>query len=141
MIAIRNLSASLDFLSHVYFLWKNINWSGGFLQTTKQQGAGSTIQSNHIEHVSHLFSRNKWAITLQNCAQFHMWQFRQDLFGSWGKNPPESDFLRNRGGPIKDFFIIASILPSMIIICKLLHRHKFNRDSDNDNLNFSATPR
>ncbi|BFG14581.1 hypothetical protein CerSpe_008550 [Prunus speciosa] len=25
----------------------------------KQQGAGSTIQSNEIEHVSHLFSRNK----------------------------------------------------------------------------------
>ncbi|KAK4713959.1 hypothetical protein R3W88_019866 [Solanum pinnatisectum] len=48
-----------------------------------------------IEHVSHLFSRNKWAISLQNCAQFHMWQFRQDLFVSWGKNPPESDFLRN----------------------------------------------
>nr|ATL60709.1 Ycf2 [Rondeletia odorata] len=61
----------------------------------KQQGAGSTIQSNDIEHVSHLFSRNKWAISLQNCAQFHMWQFRQDLFISWGKNPHESDFLRN----------------------------------------------
>ncbi|KAL0532641.1 hypothetical protein IC582_030652 [Cucumis melo] len=61
----------------------------------KQQGAGSTIQSNDIEHVSHLFSRNKWAISLQNCAQFHMWQFRQDLFFSWGKNPHESDFLRN----------------------------------------------
>ncbi|KAB1208330.1 Protein Ycf2 [Morella rubra] len=61
----------------------------------KQQVAGSTIQSNDIEHVSHLFSRNKWAISLQNCAQFHMWQFRQDLFFSWGKNPHESDFLRN----------------------------------------------
>nr|ATL62496.1 Ycf2 [Coptosapelta flavescens] len=61
----------------------------------KQQGAGSTIQSNDIEHVSHLFSRKKWAIFLQNCAQFHMWQFRQDLFISWGKNPHESDFLRN----------------------------------------------
>nr|YP_009861543.1 hypothetical protein RF2 [Mirabilis himalaica]YP_009861561.1 hypothetical protein RF2 [Mirabilis himalaica]QKN19440.1 hypothetical protein RF2 [Mirabilis himalaica]QKN19458.1 hypothetical protein RF2 [Mirabilis himalaica]QKX48349.1 Ycf2 [Mirabilis himalaica]QKX48367.1 Ycf2 [Mirabilis himalaica] len=64
----------------------------GFL---KQQGAGSTIQSNDIEHVSHLFSRNKWTISLQNCAQFHMWQFLQDLFVSWGKNPYESDFLRN----------------------------------------------
>ncbi|KAI3740471.1 hypothetical protein L2E82_30906 [Cichorium intybus] len=63
----------------------------------KQQGAGSTIQSNDIEHVSHLFSRNKSAISLQNCAQFHMWQFRQDLFVSWGKNPPESDLLRNSG--------------------------------------------
>ncbi len=63
--------------------------------SSKQQGAGSTIQSNDIEHVSHLFSRNKWAISLQNCAQFHMWQFRQDLFVSWGKNPHESDFLRN----------------------------------------------
>ncbi|KAL4280877.1 hypothetical protein GQ457_03G031130 [Hibiscus cannabinus] len=61
----------------------------------KQQGAGSTIQSNDIEHVSHLFSRGKWAISLQNCAQFHMWQFRQDLFVSWGKNPHKSDFLRN----------------------------------------------
>nr|YP_009631186.1 Ycf2 [Sanguisorba tenuifolia]YP_009631205.1 Ycf2 [Sanguisorba tenuifolia]YP_009691815.1 hypothetical chloroplast RF21 [Sanguisorba officinalis]YP_009691832.1 hypothetical chloroplast RF21 [Sanguisorba officinalis]YP_010134808.1 hypothetical protein RF2 [Sanguisorba stipulata]YP_010134826.1 hypothetical protein RF2 [Sanguisorba stipulata]UED15873.1 Ycf2 [Sanguisorba tenuifolia var. alba]WDD57203.1 Ycf2 [Sanguisorba tenuifolia var. tenuifolia]QCA41051.1 Ycf2 [Sanguisorba tenuifolia]QCA410 len=59
----------------------------------KQQGAGSTIQSNEIEHVSHLFSRNKWA--MQNCAQFHMWQFRQDLFFSWEKNPHESYFLRN----------------------------------------------
>nr|YP_010460379.1 Ycf2 protein [Citrus indica]YP_010460397.1 Ycf2 protein [Citrus indica]UUC05669.1 Ycf2 protein [Citrus indica]UUC05687.1 Ycf2 protein [Citrus indica] len=65
---------------------------GGFL---KQQGAGSTIQSNDIERFSHLFLRNKWAISLQNCAQFHMWQFRQDLFVSWGKNPHESDFLRN----------------------------------------------
>nr|QWE50783.1 Ycf2 protein [Bruguiera parviflora]QWE50803.1 Ycf2 protein [Bruguiera parviflora] len=61
----------------------------------KQQGAGSTIQSNDIEHVSHLFSRKKWVISLQNCAQFHMWQFRQDLFVSWGNNPHESDFLRN----------------------------------------------
>ncbi|KAJ0099174.1 hypothetical protein Patl1_20735 [Pistacia atlantica] len=34
----------------------------------KQQGAGSTIQSNDIERFSHLFSRNKWAISLQNCA-------------------------------------------------------------------------
>uniref|UniRef100_A0A7N0TLL9 Ycf2 N-terminal domain-containing protein n=1 Tax=Kalanchoe fedtschenkoi TaxID=63787 RepID=A0A7N0TLL9_KALFE len=61
----------------------------------KEQGAGSTIQSHDIEHVSHLFSRNKWAISLQNCAQFHMWQFHQDLFVSWEKNPHESDFLRN----------------------------------------------
>ncbi|KAK9660580.1 hypothetical protein RND81_O204600 [Saponaria officinalis] len=61
----------------------------------KQQGAGSTIQSNDIEHVSHLFSRNKWAISLQNCAQFHMWQFHQDLFVSWGKNLYESELLRN----------------------------------------------
>nr|DAD24170.1 TPA_asm: hypothetical protein HUJ06_025633 [Nelumbo nucifera] len=61
----------------------------------KQQGVESTIQSNDIEHVSHLFSRNKWGISLQNCAQFHMWQFRQGLFVSWGKNLHESDFLRN----------------------------------------------
>nr|QXI83923.1 hypothetical protein RF2 [Kuepferia damyonensis]QXI83941.1 hypothetical protein RF2 [Kuepferia damyonensis] len=65
---------------------------GGFF---KQQGAGSTTQSNDIEHVSHLFSRKNGAISLQNCAQFHMWQFRQDLFVSWGKNPHESNFLRN----------------------------------------------
>nr|VVW84886.1 unnamed protein product [Nymphaea colorata] len=64
----------------------------GFL---KQQGAEATIPSNDIEHVSHLFSRNKWDISLQNCAQFHMWQFHQDLFVSWGKNQHESDFLRN----------------------------------------------
>nr|YP_009440717.1 hypothetical chloroplast RF21 [Aristolochia contorta]YP_009440734.1 hypothetical chloroplast RF21 [Aristolochia contorta]ATI10676.1 hypothetical chloroplast RF21 [Aristolochia contorta]ATI10693.1 hypothetical chloroplast RF21 [Aristolochia contorta]UAU41069.1 Ycf2 [Aristolochia contorta]UAU41086.1 Ycf2 [Aristolochia contorta] len=61
----------------------------------KQQGAEATIQSNDIEHLSHLFSRNKWGISLQNCAQYHMWQFRQDLFVSWGKNQHESDFLRN----------------------------------------------
>nr|UEE84023.1 Ycf2 [Paris guizhouensis]UEE84109.1 Ycf2 [Paris axialis]UEE85047.1 Ycf2 [Paris vaniotii]UEE85305.1 Ycf2 [Paris variabilis]UEE85907.1 Ycf2 [Paris lihengiana]WRK69070.1 hypothetical protein RF2 [Paris sp. SP-2023a] len=63
----------------------------------KQQGAEATIQSNDIEHVSHLFSRNKckWSISLQNCAQFHMWQFHQDLFVSWGKNQHESDFFRN----------------------------------------------
>nr|YP_010723155.1 Ycf2 protein [Aristea ecklonii]YP_010723173.1 Ycf2 protein [Aristea ecklonii]WDW26525.1 Ycf2 protein [Aristea ecklonii]WDW26543.1 Ycf2 protein [Aristea ecklonii] len=61
----------------------------------KQEGAEATIQSNDIEHVSHLFSRNKWGISLQNCAQFHMWQFRQDPFVSWGKNQHESDFLRN----------------------------------------------
>nr|YP_010729113.1 Ycf2 protein [Trimezia steyermarkii]YP_010729131.1 Ycf2 protein [Trimezia steyermarkii]WEA82092.1 Ycf2 protein [Trimezia steyermarkii]WEA82110.1 Ycf2 protein [Trimezia steyermarkii] len=60
-----------------------------------QEGAEATIQSNDIEHVSHLFSRNKWGISLQNGAQFHMWQFRQDLFVSWGKNQHESDFLRN----------------------------------------------
>ncbi|KAK7365369.1 hypothetical protein VNO78_39815 [Psophocarpus tetragonolobus] len=65
---------------------------GGFFN---QQGAGSIIQSNDIEHVSHLFLRNKRAISLQNCAQFHMWQFRQDLFVSWGKSPHESDFFRN----------------------------------------------
>nr|WEG89384.1 hypothetical chloroplast RF21 [Amana sp. MW-2023b]WEG89385.1 hypothetical chloroplast RF21 [Amana sp. MW-2023b] len=63
---------------------------GGFF---KQQGAEATIQSNYIEHVSHLFSRNKWGISLQNCAQFHMWQFHQDLFVR--KNQHESDFLRN----------------------------------------------
>nr|UFI07857.1 putative RF21 [Arceuthobium verticilliflorum] len=62
----------------------------------KQQGAGSTIPSNDMEHVlSHLFSRNKWAISLQNCVQFSIWQFRQDLFVRWGNNPHESDFLRN----------------------------------------------
>ncbi|KAL7186693.1 hypothetical protein ACSBR2_028422 [Camellia fascicularis] len=61
----------------------------------KQQEARSTIQSNDIDHVSHLFSRNKWAISLQNYAQFHIWQFRQDLFVIWGKNPHESDFFRN----------------------------------------------
>nr|WJZ10347.1 Ycf2 [Neocinnamomum caudatum] len=61
----------------------------------KQQGAEVTIQSNDIEHVSHLFSRNKGGIFLQNCAQFHMWQFRQDPFVIGGKNQYKSDFLRN----------------------------------------------
>ncbi|CAA2934452.1 Ycf2 (chloroplast), partial [Olea europaea subsp. europaea] len=42
-----------------------------------------------------LLGLNKWAISLENCAQFHMWQFRQDLFLSWEKNLNESDFLRN----------------------------------------------
>nr|YP_010235899.1 Ycf2 [Scutellaria tuberifera]YP_010235918.1 Ycf2 [Scutellaria tuberifera]QTD82672.1 Ycf2 [Scutellaria tuberifera]QTD82692.1 Ycf2 [Scutellaria tuberifera] len=72
-----------------------IEVEGFFKQHFKQQRAGSTIQSNDIEHVSQFLSRNKRAISLQNCAQFHMWQFRQDLFVSWGKNPHESDFLRN----------------------------------------------
>nr|YP_009582471.1 Ycf2 [Zantedeschia hybrid cultivar]YP_009582495.1 Ycf2 [Zantedeschia hybrid cultivar]QJF46718.1 hypothetical protein Ycf2 [Zantedeschia rehmannii]QBK84093.1 Ycf2 [Zantedeschia hybrid cultivar]QBK84117.1 Ycf2 [Zantedeschia hybrid cultivar]QJF46744.1 hypothetical protein Ycf2 [Zantedeschia rehmannii] len=60
----------------------------------KQQGAEATIQSEHVSHLF-LFSRNKWDISLQNCAQFHMWQFRQDLFVGWNKNRHESDFLRN----------------------------------------------
>ncbi|KAI9115879.1 hypothetical protein K1719_012809 [Acacia pycnantha] len=83
-----------DWISYLMFAFREkipIEVEGFF----KQQGAGSTIQSNDIEHVSHLFLRNKRAFSLQNCAQFHMWQFRQDLFVSWGKNPHESDFLRN----------------------------------------------
>ncbi|VVA36886.1 PREDICTED: Ycf2 [Prunus dulcis] len=60
----------------------------------KQQEAGSTIQSNEIEHVSHLLLRET-SDAMQNCAQFHMRQFLQDLFFSWGKNPYESNFLRN----------------------------------------------
>nr|YP_009895533.1 Ycf2 [Diptychocarpus strictus]YP_009895552.1 Ycf2 [Diptychocarpus strictus]QKK41993.1 Ycf2 [Diptychocarpus strictus]QKK42012.1 Ycf2 [Diptychocarpus strictus] len=82
-----------DWICYLFFAFREkipIEVEGFF----KQQGAGSTIQSNDIEHVSHLFSRNKWAISLQNCAQFHMWKFHQDLFVSWGKNPHESDFLR-----------------------------------------------
>ncbi|MBA0648787.1 hypothetical protein Goklo_016433 [Gossypium klotzschianum] len=61
----------------------------------KKQEASSTVQSNDLEHVSHLLLRGKCAISLQNYAQFHMWQFLQDLFVSWGKNPHESNFLRN----------------------------------------------
>jgi len=49
-----------------------------FAHTPLAAPSGSIIQSNDIEHVSHLFLRNKRAISLQNCAQFHMWQFRQD---------------------------------------------------------------
>ncbi|KAH0851495.1 LOW QUALITY PROTEIN: hypothetical protein HID58_094701 [Brassica napus] len=59
------------------------------LQTTR---SWVNYSINDIEHVSHLFSRNKRAISLQNCAQFHMWQFHQDLFVVGGKNPHESDF-------------------------------------------------
>ncbi|KAI9075989.1 hypothetical protein K1719_042061 [Acacia pycnantha] len=68
-----------DWISYLMFAFREkipIEVEGFF----KQQGAGSTIQSNDIEHVSHLFLRNKRAFSLQNCAQFHMWQFRQDLF-------------------------------------------------------------
>nr|YP_010006737.1 Ycf2 [Passiflora cerradensis]YP_010006753.1 Ycf2 [Passiflora cerradensis]QNR05504.1 Ycf2 [Passiflora cerradensis]QNR05520.1 Ycf2 [Passiflora cerradensis] len=86
-----------DWISYLMFAFREkipIEVEGFF----KQQGAGSTIQSNDIEHVSHLFSRKEWAISLQNCAQFHMWQFRQDLFVSWGNFPHESDFLRNISG-------------------------------------------
>ncbi|GFP85543.1 protein ycf2 [Phtheirospermum japonicum] len=36
----------------------------------KQHKAGLTIQSNDIEHVFHLFSRNKWAISLQIVLNF-----------------------------------------------------------------------
>nr|USG53036.1 hypothetical protein RF2 [Laportea bulbifera]USG53054.1 hypothetical protein RF2 [Laportea bulbifera] len=81
-----------DWICYLMFAFREKIPAEGFF---KQQGAGSTIQSNDIEHVSHLFSRNKWAISLQNCAQFHMWKFRQYLFFSWGKNPHESYFLRN----------------------------------------------
>nr|AKT74001.1 hypothetical chloroplast RF21 [Corsia cf. boridiensis SPL470-2] len=69
---------------------RSIEGGGGFF---KQQGAETII--NDIEDVSHLFSRNKWGISLQNCAQFYMWQFHQDILVSWGKNQHESDFLRN----------------------------------------------
>ncbi|KAK9081061.1 hypothetical protein Scep_031056 [Stephania cephalantha] len=36
----------------------------------KHQGAGSTIQSNDIEHVSHLLSRNKWGSSDQSRDHF-----------------------------------------------------------------------
>ncbi|KAL4184801.1 hypothetical protein AMTRI_Chr10g227330 [Amborella trichopoda] len=57
---------------------------GGFF---KQQGAEAIIQSNDIEHIPRLFSRNKnkWGISLQTCSQFHI----------WGNNQHELDFLRN----------------------------------------------
>ncbi|KAL6496623.1 Protein Ycf2 [Orobanche hederae] len=61
----------------------------------KQQRAGSTIQSNDIEHDYNLLSINKWAISLQNCAQFNIWQFRQDLLISWGNNSHELYLFRN----------------------------------------------
>ncbi|CAJ1974873.1 unnamed protein product, partial [Sphenostylis stenocarpa] len=61
----------------------------------KQQGTGSIIKSNDIKHVSHPFLRNKQDVSLQNYAQFYMWQFGQDLFVSWGKSLHKSDFLRN----------------------------------------------
>jgi len=58
----------------------------------KQQGARLTIQSNDIEPISPLFSRKKWAISLQNCAKFHTWQFHQDLFVCWGKESTRIGF-------------------------------------------------
>nr|UZA66637.1 hypothetical chloroplast RF21 [Yoania japonica] len=64
----------------------------------KQQAVGTTIQLNDIEHVSNLFfifSKKQWVISLQNYAQFHMWQFFQDIFISCCNNQHESDFLIN----------------------------------------------
>ncbi|KAG4169338.1 hypothetical protein ERO13_A12G088950v2 [Gossypium hirsutum] len=49
--------------------WIFISLEGFF----KQQGAGSTIQSNDIEHVSHLFSRGKWAISLNISRENWIW--------------------------------------------------------------------
>ncbi|KAI3869522.1 hypothetical protein MKX03_033245 [Papaver bracteatum] len=70
----------------------------------KQQGDESTIQSNEIEHAFHLFSRNKWGISLKNYAQFHMWQFRQYIFISWGKNLHDWIWLDNVWLVSKDRF-------------------------------------
>nr|YP_010565500.1 hypothetical chloroplast RF21 [Yoania squamipes]UZA66562.1 hypothetical chloroplast RF21 [Yoania squamipes] len=67
----------------------------------KQQAVGTTIQLiqlNDIEHVSNIFlifSKKQWVIYLQNYAQFHMWQFFQDIFISCCNNQHESDFLIN----------------------------------------------
>uniref|UniRef100_A0A251UB55 Ycf2 N-terminal domain-containing protein n=1 Tax=Helianthus annuus TaxID=4232 RepID=A0A251UB55_HELAN len=43
----------------------------------KQQGAGSTIQSNDIEHVSHLFSRNKSRLFTEREKQMIIICFRK----------------------------------------------------------------
>jgi hypothetical protein len=61
-----------DGISHLMFGFyeKNTIEEEGFF--FKQQEAGSMIQSNDIEYVSHLFSQKKWTISLQNCAQFHV---------------------------------------------------------------------
>ncbi|MCD9644655.1 hypothetical protein HAX54_033056 [Datura stramonium] len=77
--AIRNLSETLDFLSHVCIFKIPIEVEGVF----KQQGAGSTIQSNDIEHDSHLFSRNKWLFLRKTVLTSYVVQFRQDLCVSW----------------------------------------------------------
>nr|QKV48131.1 hypothetical protein RF2 [Risleya atropurpurea]QKV48136.1 hypothetical protein RF2 [Risleya atropurpurea] len=83
-----------DFLCYLMSIFREKRpIQGNFL--FKQQGARAIMQSNDIDPVSHLFSINKWFIYLQNCAQFHMWQFRQDLLFSWGKNQHESYFLSN----------------------------------------------
>ena len=58
-----------DWIGYLIFAFRDkipIEVEGFF----KQQVARSTIQSNDIEHVSYLFSRNKWAISLQNFAHF-----------------------------------------------------------------------
>ncbi|KAH0849850.1 hypothetical protein HID58_096033, partial [Brassica napus] len=85
---------SEDWICYLMFAFRVKKYQLKWRVSSKQQGAGSTIPSNDIEHVSHLFSRNKRAISLQNCAQFHMWPIPQDLFVVGGKNPHESDFLR-----------------------------------------------
>ncbi|MCD9559622.1 hypothetical protein HAX54_017688 [Datura stramonium] len=65
-----NNSRSLHFFLAawpVVEIWFTAEWRVFF----KQQGAGSTIQSNDIEHDSHLFEKQVGYFA--NKAQFHMW--------------------------------------------------------------------
>nr|YP_009994282.1 Ycf2 protein [Cuscuta nitida]YP_009994341.1 Ycf2 protein [Cuscuta nitida]QNP08405.1 Ycf2 protein [Cuscuta nitida]QNP08406.1 Ycf2 protein [Cuscuta nitida] len=75
-----------------------------FHEKLTQEGLKSTIQSNGIEHVSDLFWRKRGTLSLQTCAQFHMWQFYQDLFFSWGNFRPESYFFLSNVWLNKDRF-------------------------------------
>nr|YP_009994350.1 Ycf2 protein [Cuscuta africana]YP_009994403.1 Ycf2 protein [Cuscuta africana]QNP08474.1 Ycf2 protein [Cuscuta africana]QNP08475.1 Ycf2 protein [Cuscuta africana] len=63
-----------------------------FYEKRTQERLESTIQSSRIEHVSDLFWIKRGTFSLQTCAQFHMWQFYQDLFFSWDNFRPESYF-------------------------------------------------
>ena len=76
------------------FHWKKkqLRELEGVLQTTRSWDNYSIKMNLSMFPIS---SRNNWGISLQNCAQFHIWQFRQDLLVSWGKNHHESEFLRN----------------------------------------------
>uniref|UniRef100_A0A2C9U291 Protein Ycf2 n=1 Tax=Manihot esculenta TaxID=3983 RepID=A0A2C9U291_MANES len=104
LVALTNEALSISITQKKSIIDTNIIRSALHRQTWDLRSRVRSVQDHgiffyqigrDIEHVSHPFSRKKWAISLQNCAQFHMWQFRQDLFVSWGNNPHESDFLRN----------------------------------------------
>ncbi|RYR75300.1 hypothetical protein Ahy_A02g009952 [Arachis hypogaea] len=90
------LSYSLGALSVFAFIASCFVWFNNTAYPSEFYGPTGQkfLKLKHL-HVFHLFLRNKRAISLQNCAQFHMWQFRQDLFVSWGKNSHESNFLRS----------------------------------------------
>nr|AZL92881.1 Ycf2 [Cuscuta japonica] len=66
-----------------------INWNSGPLFKILVKDCISYLMSAFRE------KRPGGTISLQNCTHFYMWQFRRDLFRSWGNNLAESSFLRN----------------------------------------------